>query len=141
MSGDDSTPLIGVGELVSTSSPRPPLSAARTAFLRKRFIVFGYSVFDLLKLCKQSIGNRISQSGRRRRAVALASVRRSNCTCRFPAYSFHEDAREWEGEPSEGIREMRFTKPNSSYSFTLGNCIQPRVRHRRKRCDQMRRTI
>src|SRR5882724_5570742 len=33
-------------------------------------------------------------SGRRRRAVALASVRRSNCTCRFPAYSFHEDGLE-----------------------------------------------
>ena len=31
-------------------------------------------------------------SGRRRRACALASVRRSNCTCRFPAYSFHEDS-------------------------------------------------
>src|ERR1035438_410894 len=80
-------------------------------------------------------------SGRRRRAYALASVRRSNCTCRFPAYSFHEDTREREAEPSEGIREMRFTKPNSSYSFTRGNCSQPRVRHRRKRCDQMRRTI
>ncbi len=33
------------------------------------------------------------QSGRRRRACALTSVRLSNCTCRFPAYSFHEDAR------------------------------------------------
>lgn len=54
------------------------------------------------------------QSGRRRRADALASVRRSNCTCRFPAYSFHEDTRERECKPSEGIREMRFTKPNSS---------------------------
>jgi len=32
-----------------------------------------------------------SQSGRRRRACALASVRRSNCTCGFPACSFHED--------------------------------------------------
>jgi len=31
-------------------------------------------------------------SGRRRRACALASVRRSKCTCRFPAYSFHEEA-------------------------------------------------
>src|ERR1035437_5736199 len=81
------------------------------------------------------------QSGRRRRAYALASVRRSNCTCRFPAYSFHEDTRERESEPSEGIREMRFAKPNFSYSFTRGNCSQPRVRHRRKRCDQMRRTI
>jgi hypothetical protein len=36
------------------------------------------------------------QSGRRRRAtnrkMALASVRRSNYTCGFPACSFHEDA-------------------------------------------------
>jgi len=31
------------------------------------------------------------QSGRRRRACALASVRRPNCTCGFPACSFHED--------------------------------------------------
>src|SRR5215471_18432257 len=36
---------------------------------------------------------------------------------------------------------MRFTKPNSSYSFTVGNSIQPRLRHRQNRCDQMRRTI
>jgi hypothetical protein len=64
--------LTGVGELVSTSSPRPRLSAARTAFLRKRFIVFGYSVFDLLKLCKQSIGNRISQPWFYRRLQAYS---------------------------------------------------------------------
>src|SRR5262249_42580913 len=25
-------------------------------------------------------------------ALALATVRRSNCTCSFPAYSFHEDS-------------------------------------------------
>src|SRR5215472_15897836 len=75
------------------------------------------------------------QSGRRRRVHTLASVRRSNCTCRFPAYSFHADAPERERAPSEGIRETRFTKPNSSYSFTLGSCIHPRVRQRRKRCD------
>jgi hypothetical protein len=92
------------------------------------------------KLRKPAVGFKC-QSGRRRRAVALASVRRSNCTCRFPAYSFHVDAHERGRDPSEGIREMRFTKPNSSYSITVGNCIQPRVRHRRKRCDQMRRTI
>jgi hypothetical protein len=30
------------------------------------------------------------QSGRRRRAYALASARRANCTCRFPACSFRE---------------------------------------------------
>ena len=32
------------------------------------------------------------QSGRRRRACALASVRRSNCKCGFPACSFREDS-------------------------------------------------
>src|SRR5215471_7707778 len=31
-------------------------------------------------------------SGRRRRAVALASVRRPNCTYSFPVCSFHEDS-------------------------------------------------
>src|SRR3954453_19551710 len=34
-----------------------------------------------------------SLSGRRWRACTLATVRRSNCTCSFPAYSFHEDSR------------------------------------------------
>ena len=35
----------------------------------------------------------ITLSGRRRRACALASVRRSICTCGFPACSFYEDTR------------------------------------------------
>ena len=34
----------------------------------------------------------LTLSGRRRRACALASVRRSNCTCGFPACSFREDS-------------------------------------------------
>jgi hypothetical protein len=34
-----------------------------------------------------------SLSGRGWRACALATARRSNCTCSFPAYSFHEDSR------------------------------------------------
>jgi len=33
------------------------------------------------------------KSGRRRRVCTLASVRLSNCTCGFPACSFHEDSR------------------------------------------------
>ena len=40
------------------------------------------------------IGNLLfhrTESGRRRRAGALASVRRSNCTYGFPVCSFHED--------------------------------------------------
>jgi hypothetical protein len=34
----------------------------------------------------------LSLSGRRRRACALASVRRSNCTCTFRVCSFQEDS-------------------------------------------------
>src|SRR5437667_9414295 len=49
-------------------------------------------------------------SGRRRRADALASVRRSNCTCRFPAYSFHEDSYR---DASEGINPIKLTSPCS----------------------------
>jgi hypothetical protein len=37
-------PTTGVGDLVSTSSPGPPASAVRAAFLRERFIFFGYFV-------------------------------------------------------------------------------------------------
>ena len=117
------------------------------ASLRAAVAFHSHKIFPLSVTTRSGLGERqvtrvdLCQSGRRRRAVALASVRRSNCTCRFPAYSFHEDAREPKEEPREGIREIRFTKPNSSYSFTLGNCIQPRVRHRQNRCDQMRRTI
>jgi hypothetical protein len=65
------------------------------------------------------------QSGRRRRAHALISVRRSNCTCRFPAYSFHEDAPERGRGAREGMSENRLTKPNSSYSVAGGNCFHP----------------
>src|SRR6266478_3847227 len=51
-----------------------------------------------------------SVSGRRRRAHALASVRRSNCTCRFPAYSFHEDSYR---DAKEGINPIKLTSPCS----------------------------
>ena len=44
-------------------------------------------------------------------ALALASVRRSNCTCGFPACSFHEDS--LAGAAIEGINPTRFTSPNS----------------------------
>ena len=47
----------------------------------------------------------------RRVALALASVRRSNCTCGFPACSFHEDA--FFRDASEGINRTRFTSPYS----------------------------
>src|ERR1017187_255440 len=42
---------------------------------------------------------------------ALASARRPNCSCGFPASSFHDDAvRRW---AREGIRRTRFTSCNS----------------------------
>jgi hypothetical protein len=46
-------------------------------------------------------------SRRRWRACALATVRRSNCTCSFPVYSFHEDSR-LRGA-IEGINWIKFT--------------------------------
>jgi hypothetical protein len=44
-------------------------------------------------------------------ALALASVRRSNCTCGFLACSFHEDS--FFRDAIEGINRTRFTKPYS----------------------------
>jgi hypothetical protein len=40
-----------------------------------------------------------------------ASVRRSNCTCGFPACSFHEES-EYR-DVNEGINLIRFTSPYS----------------------------
>jgi hypothetical protein len=48
-------------------------------------------------------------SGRRRRACALASVRRPNCTCGFPACSFHEDT----GPEMEGKGNLKWALPTS----------------------------
>ena len=52
-----------------------------------------------------------SLSGRRRRAVALASVRRPNRACGFPAHGFHEDSDV--RDVSEGINPTRLTSPCS----------------------------
>src|ERR1700716_1494207 len=62
-------------------------------------------------------------SGRRWRACALATVRRSNCTCSFPAYSFHEDSRFRDAK--EGINWIRFTSPYSPYNLVSGSCRHP----------------
>ena len=50
-------------------------------------------------------------------ALALASVRRSNWTCSFPASSFHEWAL---AARREGISETRLTNSNSSRSRLVG---------------------
>jgi len=47
----------------------------------------------------------------RRVALALASVRRPNCTCGSPACSFHEDS--FFRDAIEGINRTRFTSPYS----------------------------
>ena len=78
-------------------------------------------------------------SGRRWRTCALTTVRRSNCTCSFPAYSFYEGLRF--RDAIEGINRIKLTSPYSPYSLVSGNCRQPPFRHRLNRCDRMRRTI
>jgi hypothetical protein len=77
-------------------------------------------------------------SGRRRRPERLASVRRTNRACSFPAHGFHEDAYR---DVREGISETRPTRPISPRSFAVGSDVHPRQRQRRWRCDQRRRTI
>src|ERR1700674_1275790 len=77
--------------------------------------------------------------GRRRRAFALPSVRRSNCTCGFPACSFHKGA--FFRDAIEGINPTRVTSPYSRYNSGFGRTFQPAQRQRLSRCDQMRRTI
>src|SRR5271163_2118887 len=68
----------------------------------------------------------------------LASVRRSNGTCSFPAFRFHEWLREIR---REGISETRLTSLNSPKSRLVGYCFQPVFRHRLARCDHSLRTI
>jgi hypothetical protein len=56
-------------------------------------------------------------------ARALATVRRSNVVCSFPAPRFHEDA--FQQEAKEGINRTRFTSPYSRYRVVTGNAFQP----------------
>src|SRR6516164_1707125 len=80
----------------------------------------GHAVFAALQV-----------SGRRRRAEALASVRRSNCTDGFPVCSFHEDATLRDAR--EGINPTKFTSSYSPYSVASGSCVQPPFRQRLNR--------
>jgi hypothetical protein len=68
----------------------------------------------------------------------LASVRRSNWTCSFPASSFHE----WTcAIRREGMSAIRLTSLNSLRSRFVGYSFQPVFRHRRVRCDHSLRII
>src|SRR5262249_16418317 len=73
------------------------------------------------------------------RLMTLASVRRSNCTCSFPACSFHESATRGRGV-NEGIRPLSLTSPSSPRRRGVGRTFHPGQRHRRKRCDHSRRS-
>ena len=79
---------------------------------------------DAMRTYRSSSGQTSSntvwgQSGRRRRACTLTSVRRSNCTCGFPAYSFHEDSFFRDAGP--GINGARFT----TWSMNEWSCSAP----------------
>lgn len=63
------------------------------------------------------------------RPKALASVRRSNGTCSFPACRFHEGAA-CGRERKEGISEKKLTSPSSPRSRGAGSVVHPRQRHR-----------
>jgi hypothetical protein len=64
----------------------PPSPRCASPFCRSAFI----EIDRLLLALEDSALRPVGLSGRRWRACALATVRRSNCTCSFPAYSFHE---------------------------------------------------
>ena len=55
--------------------------------------------------------------------LALATVRRSNGVCGFPAPRFHEDA--LQRGAKDGINRTKFTSPYSLYRMDTGNFFQP----------------
>ncbi len=70
--------------------------------------------------------------------MGLASVRRSNGPYGFPVSRFHKGvARGFK----EGTSEIKRTSPYSTISLRSGRSLHPPLRHRLRRCDQMRRTI
>ena len=71
-------------------------------------------------------------------AQRLASVRRSNRTCSFPASGFHSDALR---DAIEGIKYIKLTRPYSPYNLLSGKVFHPVLRHRLWRCERIRRTI
>src|ERR1700756_1536804 len=72
-------------------------------------------------------------------APVLATVRRSNVVCGFPAPRFHEGA--FLCDAIEGISLTSWTSPNSPYNLRFGSCFQPQLRQHLYRCDQIRRSI
>ena len=59
----------------------------------------------------------------------LASVRRSNRACSFPAHGFHDNAADGCGV-KEGISAIKLTSPHSPRSRRVGSSFHPAQRHR-----------
>jgi hypothetical protein len=128
------------GVLIPDVYPPPQGLAHESVFLSftVAFLVVGVTANSRASSLRRHY-SASSLSGRRRRACALTSVRRPNCSCSFPASSFYGDAFLWSAK--EGINPTKLTSPYSPYSFVSGSSFQPRLRHRLHRCDQIRRTI
>ena len=96
------------------SSPLPPVQ------LRHDVQQGPFALRTLLRF--NAVGSEVA------RTCVLATVRRPNRTCSFPAYGFHEDS--LFGNDKEGINRTKFTSPYCSYNFLSGSCFQPVFRHR-----------
>ena len=72
---------------------------------------------------------RVSVGSEEAHPKVLASVRRSNCTCGFPACSFHDGAADGCGV-KEGISAIKLTSPHSPRSRRVGSSFHPAQRHR-----------
>src|SRR6516165_8700972 len=73
----------------------------------------------LLFSCFAGLGSEVAHSVAR----VLATVRRSNGVCSFPAPRFHEDS--LHRAAREGINRTKFTSPYSLYRVVAGNDFQP----------------
>src|SRR5260370_451654 len=87
----------------------PSVLVPGSAYLFLHLSVFGVPQYP----CRRQ-----ALSGRRRRALALASVRRSNCTYSFPVCSFHEDS--ITRAAREGINPTKFTSACSPTTVRAG---------------------
>ena len=97
------------------NASHPICSASRAGLLTGRYGL------------RSNVGSEVAH----RVAPMLATVRRSNRACSFPAHGFHEDSLFWDA--IEGINRIRFTSPYSPYSLRSGSCFHPMLRQRLQR--------